>query len=62
MPIVEISMVEGRDEEAKRRLHAEVTDAVVRSIGVRPDQVRVLLREVPAINFAVAGLPKQDEA
>ena len=32
MPIVEITMIEGRTPEAKRRLIAKVTDAIVEAI------------------------------
>jgi 4-oxalocrotonate tautomerase len=58
MPIVEITLVEGRDAEKKRALVKEVTDAVVSSIGAPIESVRVILREIPPQHFAVGGVPK----
>jgi len=58
MPIIEITLVEGRSDEKKEALIKAVTDATEQSIGAPPESIRVLLREVPAQNFAVAGIPK----
>ncbi len=56
MPVVIINMLEGRTKKMKRDLIRKVTDAVVESLGVSPDSVRVIINEVPKENFAVAGL------
>ncbi len=58
MPIVDITLIEGRSSEAKRRLIAQVTDAVVESIGAPREAVRVIIREVPGEHFGVAGVAK----
>ena len=58
MPILEITLVEGRSKEQKRALVKEVTDAVVSSIGAPIDAVRVIIREIPPEHFAVGGVPK----
>ena len=58
MPIVEVTLVEGRSKEQKRALVKEVTDAVVSSIGAPIEAVRVIIREIPPEHFAVAGVPK----
>ncbi len=55
MPIVEITLIEGRSFTAKERLVKEVTEAIVSSIGAPKEAVRVILREVPPWHFAVAG-------
>ena len=34
---------------------AAITDAVVRALNVRPEQVRILIIEVSPENFAIAG-------
>ncbi|MCS7228703.1 MAG: 2-hydroxymuconate tautomerase [Candidatus Kryptonium sp.] len=60
MPIVIINMLEGRSSEMKRDLIKKVTDAVVESLGVNPESVRVIINEVPKENFAVAGLPIEE--
>lgn len=36
MPIVQINIMEGRDNEKKERMIAEVTDAICRSLDVKP--------------------------
>lgn len=59
MPIVEITLIEGRTDEAKRRLIAKVTDAVVEAIEAPIQSVRVILREIPAAHFGVAGMTKE---
>ncbi|HVI52861.1 MAG TPA: 2-hydroxymuconate tautomerase [Candidatus Sulfotelmatobacter sp.] len=58
MPIVEVTLIEGRSKEQKRALVKEVTDAVVSSIGAPVEAVRVIIREIPPEHFAVGGVPK----
>jgi 4-oxalocrotonate tautomerase len=41
---------------------AAITDSVVATLGVKPDSVRVLIREMPAEHFAVAGVTKAESA
>ena len=60
MPLVQISMLPGRSAEQKRALLAEVTDAVVRTSKVAPEQVRVLISEIPAEHWAVAGVSRAE--
>jgi len=60
MPIVEITMIEGRSAEAKRRLAAKVTDAIVEAIEAPRESIRVILREIPALHFAVGGKTKEE--
>ena len=59
MPIVHIEVLEGRDGQQLQAAMSAVTDAVVGSLSVRPDQVRVLVSEVPPTLWAVAGEPVQ---
>ena len=58
MPILDITLLEGRSAEKKTALIKEVTDATVRALEVRPEQVRVILRELHPSHFAVAGVQK----
>ena len=55
MPIVRVELLEGRPPERKAELIARVTAAVVESRAVRPEQVRVLLYELPAEHWGVGG-------
>jgi 4-oxalocrotonate tautomerase len=55
MPIIKIHMGEGRTIKQKRTLIAGVTDAVIAALGVRGEQVRILIEELAPEHFAVAG-------
>lgn len=52
MPIVDVSIIEGRSPEQIRRPISEVTGAVERALVVPADPVRVLVRELPATHWA----------
>ena len=52
MPLVEVTLVEGRSPQMLRALIHEVHDAVVRAVGAAPDSVRVVIREVPTTHWA----------
>ncbi len=57
-PVVQIALVEGRDPATRAALIAAVTSAVTDTLAVEPERVRVLLHEVAAENWGVAGRPK----
>ncbi len=57
MAIVTVEILEGRDQETQTRLMGRITEAVVEVLGARPEQVRVLIHELPRGNYAVAGKP-----
>jgi len=56
MPIVRIELLQGRTPAKKDELIMRVTDAVVTTLGVNRNQVRVI--EVPPEHWAVAGQTK----
>lgn len=55
MPIISVVIGEGRNTAQKRNLIRALTDATVATFDVKPDQVRVILNEVPLEHYAVAG-------
>ncbi|MBL8488237.1 MAG: 2-hydroxymuconate tautomerase family protein [Rhodocyclaceae bacterium] len=55
MPILEMHLLEGRSAERKRKAVEAVTEALVRTLEVRPDQVRILITEHSQEHFAVGG-------
>jgi 4-oxalocrotonate tautomerase len=57
MPIVQISMIAGRTPEKKEQLIKKVTDAIVDSLQVPADRVRIILNEVPKENIGDGGVP-----
>ena len=56
MPLVEVTLVEGRTGEQLRTLISRLTAAVVDSVGVPKDNVRIVLREVPATHWAAGDV------
>jgi 4-oxalocrotonate tautomerase len=55
MPIIRVEIQEGRSPETKERLIAALTSTVVETLGVSPEQVRVLLYELPKTHWGIAG-------
>lgn len=55
MPIIEMHLLQGRSIEKKRKAVAAMTAALVESLEVRPDQVRILITEHNDEQFAVGG-------
>lgn len=55
MPIVQIYLKSGRDNNKKRTLVKEVTKAICNSLDVPAENVRILLSEMAPENYAVAG-------
>ena len=56
MPIIQVNLMEGRTVAQKRAMIAAVTDAVVDSLGVRADSVRIIINELQPEHFALAGV------
>jgi 4-oxalocrotonate tautomerase len=56
MPLVEITLVEGRTPEKLRGLMHEVHAAVVRAVEVPDESVRVVIREVPATHWSAGDV------
>lgn len=56
MPLVEVTLVEGRSPETLRGLLHEVHAAVVRAIGAPDESVRVVIREVPATHWSAGDV------
>jgi 4-oxalocrotonate tautomerase len=58
VPLIEVTMIEGRTPEAKRALMRRLTDVAEETLGAPRASVRVVIREVPAAHWAVGGEPK----
>jgi 4-oxalocrotonate tautomerase len=61
MPIIQVNMLEGRTVDQKRKLVANMTDAVVKSLDVKPEDVRIILQEMAKHDYAIAGLLFMDK-
>ncbi len=58
MPIIHVHMMEGRSPDQKQAMMKRVTEAVVETLGVRTEAVRIILQEIPSGHFAVGGEPR----
>ncbi len=56
MPIVQISMIQGRTREKKEELIKKVTDAIVEVLQISKDRVHVILNEIPKENIGDGGI------
>jgi 4-oxalocrotonate tautomerase len=56
MPLIEVTLVEGRSAEQLRALISALTRAAVESVDAPVDSVRVVIREVPATHWAAGDV------
>lgn len=56
MPLVEVSMIEGRTPEQIRSLHEAMTKVIETTLNVPRESVSVIIREVPATSWAEGGI------
>jgi len=52
MPLIEVTLAEGRSPEKLRALISKLTEAVVQTDVAKKEAVRVILREVPKSHWA----------
>ena len=55
MPIIEMHLLVGRSPAQKRKATAGITEAVCAALGVKAEQVRILITEHGVDEFAVGG-------
>ncbi|MCY1224140.1 2-hydroxymuconate tautomerase [compost metagenome] len=55
MPIAHLYILEGRDDDKKERLIAEVTEAIHRTLDAPVESVRVIITEMPKAHFGIGG-------
>jgi 4-oxalocrotonate tautomerase len=61
MPIIQVHLIKGRTVDQKRKLVANITDAVVKSLDVKNEDVRIILQEMAKDDYAVAGALVMDK-
>jgi len=61
MPIIQVSLFEGRTVDQKRKLVTEMTHAVVKSLDVKPEDVRIILQEMARHDYAIGGVLASDK-
>ncbi|KVU60146.1 2-hydroxymuconate tautomerase [Burkholderia cepacia] len=55
MPVAHLYILEGRGDDKKERLIAEVTEAIHRSLDAPVESVRVIITEMPKAHFGIGG-------
>ncbi|HTF48715.1 MAG TPA: 4-oxalocrotonate tautomerase family protein [Pseudonocardia sp.] len=56
MPFIDVTIAEGRSPEQLRALIHELHEAAQRAVGVPPETIRVVLREVPTTHWAAGDV------
>ena len=57
MPLIQVTMVQGRTVEQKHALIASLTDAMAGTLGTPRDRIRVAIYEISADEWGVGGEP-----
>lgn len=60
MPLIEVTIAQGRSADQIRSMMREVHHAVLRTVDTRPEHVRVIVREVPRAHWATGDLTLQE--
>jgi 4-oxalocrotonate tautomerase len=60
MPIVQISLVEGRDPAAIKHCIQEVAQTLHRTLGAPMDTIRILVTQLPATQWGVGDRTRAD--
>ena len=56
MPLIEVTMVEGRTPDQVRALISALTQAAVETVDAPLESVRVVVREVPSTHWAAGDV------
>jgi 4-oxalocrotonate tautomerase len=56
MPLIEVTIAEGRSADVIRSMIHEVHEAVLRTVDTKPDYIRVIVREVPRGRWATGDI------
>jgi len=61
MPLVQITMLQGRTSDQKRKIAQRITDAMVEEAGTRREAVVVTFLEVSKESYASGGVLMADK-
>lgn len=60
--IVEISIFEGRSEQARRELITQLFTRIESEVGIAPHSVEITITEAPKVNWGIRGANAADLA
>lgn len=55
MPLVQVTIMQGRDQAQKEAFFEDVTLAAMKHLDVKREQVRVMINEIPAEHWCIGG-------
>ena len=58
MPMITITLLEGRSPAMRHRLIKDVSEAAAQALEVSVEKINVALYEVPADNYGTGGIPR----
>jgi 4-oxalocrotonate tautomerase len=61
MPHVQITWVEGRTPEMKRKIAEHITSVLIEDGGAKRENIHVSFHDLPATNYAEAGVLVADQ-
>jgi 4-oxalocrotonate tautomerase len=61
MPLIQVNIIEGRPPEKIRALIENLTDTVSETLDAPKQSVRVLVTEMPATHWGIAGVPASEK-
>jgi len=61
MPLIQVTLLEGRTAEQKRKVVERLTNVIVEELGSKREAVTVTINDVPASNYATGGVLLQDK-
>ncbi len=61
MPMIHVTMLEGRTIEQKRKLAARLTDAMVEEAGAKREAITVAFVEISRESYATGGVLMADK-
>ncbi len=61
MPYIQVTWLEGRTREQKRKIAARITDVMVEEAGAGRDKTIVTFVDLPHTDYATGGVPMADQ-
>lgn len=60
MPLIQISILEGRSDEMKKDMMMKVAEAVAETLHAPKESIRILIHELPHNHWGVGGIPMSE--
>ena len=61
MPYVQITWLEGRSVDQKRKIAERIASALIEHAKAKPEHIQITLLDLPTINYALSGTLVADQ-